>query len=275
MGFVLFHMIGNLKLFISKERAEPLRRGAARHPRPLAPAHGAAVDAPDRADRSRSCSTSTPRTRSRCMNRKARPDSYQSPRDYVAADFASRTMRWTGIIVAALPDLPPARSHVGQREPGVRARRSVQQPGVQPRSARRSRSCTSSPTSRSRSTCTTARWSLFQSLGINNPKYNEAPATVRAGIRRAHPPRQPDVPDRGAARSRRAGVPAHRSGRAVRRGVRAVTLDSRSSRRCDSPTSGTTTSSAIKLVNPANKRRFDIIVVGTGLAGASAAASLG
>ncbi|HEY5173425.1 MAG TPA: FAD-dependent oxidoreductase, partial [Acidimicrobiia bacterium] len=30
----------------------------------------------------------------------------------------------------------------------------------------------------------------------------------------------------------------------------------------------------IKLVNPANKRRFDIIVVGSGLAGASAAASL-
>ena len=30
----------------------------------------------------------------------------------------------------------------------------------------------------------------------------------------------------------------------------------------------------IKLVNPANKRKYDIIVVGTGLAGASAAASL-
>src|SRR5215510_13867333 len=30
-----------------------------------------------------------------------------------------------------------------------------------------------------------------------------------------------------------------------------------------------------KLVNPANKRRLDIIVVGTGLAGASAAAALG
>ena len=29
------------------------------------------------------------------------------------------------------------------------------------------------------------------------------------------------------------------------------------------------------MVNPANKRRLDIIVVGTGLAGASAAASLG
>src|ERR1035437_5777103 len=31
----------------------------------------------------------------------------------------------------------------------------------------------------------------------------------------------------------------------------------------------------MKLVNPANKRKYDIIVVGTGLAGASAAASLG
>src|ERR1700754_1994808 len=29
----------------------------------------------------------------------------------------------------------------------------------------------------------------------------------------------------------------------------------------------------VKLVNPANKRKFDVIVVGTGLAGASAAAS--
>src|SRR6188474_3086826 len=30
----------------------------------------------------------------------------------------------------------------------------------------------------------------------------------------------------------------------------------------------------VKLVNPANKRKYDVIVVGTGLAGASAAASL-
>jgi len=33
--------------------------------------------------------------------------------------------------------------------------------------------------------------------------------------------------------------------------------------------------SSVKLVNPANKRNLDIIIVGTGLAGASAAASLG
>jgi succinate dehydrogenase / fumarate reductase, cytochrome b subunit len=33
------------------------------------------------------------------MNRAARPTKYASKRDFAAADFASRTMRWTGIIV--------------------------------------------------------------------------------------------------------------------------------------------------------------------------------
>lgn len=33
------------------------------------------------------------------MNRRARPTPYQSRRDWVAADFAGRTMRWTGVIV--------------------------------------------------------------------------------------------------------------------------------------------------------------------------------
>ena len=33
------------------------------------------------------------------MNRRARPENYHSKRDYIAADFAARTMRWTGVIV--------------------------------------------------------------------------------------------------------------------------------------------------------------------------------
>jgi len=41
------------------------------------------------------------------------------------------------------------------------------------------------------------------------------------------------------------------------------------------PKNGQITKTTKKLVNPANKRHLDIIVVGTGLAGASAAASLG
>jgi succinate dehydrogenase / fumarate reductase cytochrome b subunit len=35
------------------------------------------------------------------MNRRARPMKYQSKRDYIAANFASRTMRWSGIILLA------------------------------------------------------------------------------------------------------------------------------------------------------------------------------
>jgi succinate dehydrogenase / fumarate reductase, cytochrome b subunit len=33
------------------------------------------------------------------LNRRARPARYESPRDYIAASWAARTMRWTGIIV--------------------------------------------------------------------------------------------------------------------------------------------------------------------------------
>ncbi len=34
-------------------------------------------------------------------NRRARPVRYQSPREYLVANYASRTMRWSGVIVAA------------------------------------------------------------------------------------------------------------------------------------------------------------------------------
>lgn len=35
------------------------------------------------------------------MNRKARATRYQSPREYLVANYASRTMRWSGVIVGA------------------------------------------------------------------------------------------------------------------------------------------------------------------------------
>lgn len=41
------------------------------------------------------------------------------------------------------------------------------------------------------------------------------------------------------------------------------------------PEKWNTYKSTCRLVNPANKRKIEVIVVGTGLAGASAAASLG
>ena len=102
MGFVLAHMIGNLKLYLSKEEINLYGEALRNMPGPLLPRtvllwtirivlilafvfhiHSAAGLT--------------------LINRRARPaaDRYQSKRDYIAADYASRTMRWTGIIILA------------------------------------------------------------------------------------------------------------------------------------------------------------------------------
>ena len=99
LGFVFFHMLGNLKAYLGPEQinhyGEWLRDIAV----PALPRtvflwllrtglivafaiHMHAAWALTR------------------MNHRARPTKYAGERDYVAANFASRTMRWTGIIVA-------------------------------------------------------------------------------------------------------------------------------------------------------------------------------
>jgi succinate dehydrogenase / fumarate reductase cytochrome b subunit len=98
MGFVFAHMVGNLKAYLGAEEmnhyGEWLREIATPAlPRTVAlwllrsglivafalhmhAAYGLTV-----------------------MNRRARPQGYVTKRDYEAADFAGRTMRWTGIII--------------------------------------------------------------------------------------------------------------------------------------------------------------------------------
>ena len=138
------------------------------------------------------------------MNRRARPVGYQAPRDYVAANFASRTMRWTGVIVLAflafhLADLTWGAangSHFVRGDPYNNLVYSFRRPvvavfyvianlalGVH---------------------IFHGAWSLFQSLGINNPRINKARAAVRAGIRRGDRARQHQLPDRGAGPPREA-----------------------------------------------------------------------
>jgi succinate dehydrogenase / fumarate reductase cytochrome b subunit len=98
LGYVLAHMIGTLKVFLGKdhinEYAEWLRTlGEPVFPRTwvlwamrtvLITAFVVHIVVAYQLTR---------------MNRRARPVRYQSRRDYVAANFASRTMRWTGVIV--------------------------------------------------------------------------------------------------------------------------------------------------------------------------------
>lgn len=99
MGYVFAHMVGNLKMYLGPEAlnsyAEWLREGLLY---PILPHHvmlwilriGLIVAL------ALHLHAAYALTR---MNRRARPVKYQSQRDYIAADFAARTMRWTGIIV--------------------------------------------------------------------------------------------------------------------------------------------------------------------------------
>ncbi len=98
LGYVLAHMVGTLKVFLGEEQintyAEWLRDlGEPALPRTvvlwamrtvLIAAFFFHILAAYQLTR---------------MNHAARPVKYQSPRDYAAANFASRTMRWTGVIV--------------------------------------------------------------------------------------------------------------------------------------------------------------------------------
>lgn len=105
------------------------------------------------------------------QNKRARPVAYQSKRDYIAADYAGRTMRWSGIIVALfiiwhLFDL----SWTGTGSTFIRgdAYGNV------------SRSLDRVPVALLYIVANLALgfhlfhgvWSLFQSLGWNNPRFN-------------------------------------------------------------------------------------------------------
>ncbi|MCC6339067.1 MAG: succinate dehydrogenase cytochrome b subunit [Acidimicrobiia bacterium] len=96
--FVLGHMIGNLKVYLGPEHmdtyAEWLRDfGEPAFPRTVILWTVRAVLIAAFAIHIHAAYSLTR------LNREARPVGYQSPRDYVAANWASRTMRWTGVIV--------------------------------------------------------------------------------------------------------------------------------------------------------------------------------
>ena len=99
MAFVLLHMVGNLKFYFGDSALDTYSNWLREIGEPALPRATmlwgarilllAAVGAHIHAAYSLTM-----------INRRARPEAYRSKRDYVVADFASRTMRWTGIIVA-------------------------------------------------------------------------------------------------------------------------------------------------------------------------------
>jgi succinate dehydrogenase / fumarate reductase cytochrome b subunit len=106
------------------------------------------------------------------MNHRSRPIKYQSHRDYVAADFASRTMRWTGIIVLLFLGFHLADLTWGWFNPDF-IRGDVYHNVVE--------SLSRAPVALIYIVANIAlgihlfhgAWSLFQSIGSNSPRFNE------------------------------------------------------------------------------------------------------
>jgi len=105
------------------------------------------------------------------MNKRARPVGYGSKRDFVAADFAARTMRWTGIIVLAFIVFHLADLTFGVANPGFEA-------GAVHRNT--IASFQRVPVSIFYIVSNLAlgyhlyhgAWSMFQSVGLNNRRFN-------------------------------------------------------------------------------------------------------
>jgi succinate dehydrogenase / fumarate reductase cytochrome b subunit len=180
MTFVLVHMIGNLKLYLSKEEMNLYGEALRDIPGPLLPRtvllwtiRSGLIAA--FALHIHSAYSLT------VINWRARPEKYRSRRDYVAANFASRTMRWTGVIVGLyllfhLADLTwgQANPKFLRGDPYNNLVYSLQRPVVA-------------------AIYIVANvalgihlfhgaWSMFQSLGLNNPKYNQAKRRFAQGF---------------------------------------------------------------------------------------------
>jgi succinate dehydrogenase / fumarate reductase cytochrome b subunit len=118
------------------------------------------------------------------MNHRARPDDYRGPRDYVAASYASRTMRWSGTIFGAF-----LLFHLADLTWGI-------QP-LAPETWERGEVYANFVATFSRAPVTIfyvlamvllglhlyhGAWSMFQSLGINHPRFNGARRVFAIGL---------------------------------------------------------------------------------------------
>ena len=115
------------------------------------------------------------------MNRRARPTRYQSGRDYIAANFASRSMRWTGIIVFLFVVFHLANLTFGWLVPGY------VKPDVYGNVVATFEQWPMAVIYIAANIAIGIHlfhgaWSMFQSLGLNNPRYNGVRRGFAAGF---------------------------------------------------------------------------------------------
>jgi succinate dehydrogenase / fumarate reductase cytochrome b subunit len=172
LGFVAVHLLGNIKLFLSKEELNLYGEALRDMPGHLLPRTwllwafrvGLIVAFVFHIHAAASLTVT---------NWRARPEKYRSKRDYVAANFASRTMRWTGVIILLylvfhLFDLTwgQANSEFVRGDPYNNLVYSLQRPAVAVVYALATIALATH--------LFHGAWSMFQSLGLNNPRYNRA-----------------------------------------------------------------------------------------------------
>lgn len=191
MGFVLFHMIGNLKMYAGAADLDHYAHFLQTLLYPLAPKgwvlwilRGGLVSMLFLHLHAAWSLT--------VLNRRARPTRYQSPRDYQIANFASRTMRWTGIIVLAFivwhlldltfgvvnPEVGKMITHAGDTEEVKSVYASV------------IASFERTPVALFYVVANIllgihlfhGAWSLFQSIGWNNPRFNKWRQAMATGF---------------------------------------------------------------------------------------------
>ncbi len=171
IGFVFAHMLGNLKIFLSASSIDHYAEWLRTIGYPILPETGVLwiLRAGLLGAVLLHIWAAASLTR---MNRSARPNGYKSPREYVAADFAARTMRWTGIIVMLfiifhLLDLTWGQTGVEEFKTGDVYNNIVN-------------SFKRVPVAIAYIIANIAiafhlyhgAWSMFQSLGINSPRFN-------------------------------------------------------------------------------------------------------
>jgi succinate dehydrogenase / fumarate reductase cytochrome b subunit len=172
LGYVLLHMLGNLKLYLGAEELNRYAEGLRTVGEPFLPRTGAlwivrVVLISAFVLHIHAAYSLTQ------MNRRARPVPYQSPRHYIAATYAARTMRWSGVIVGLYVLYHLADLTWGWANPDFK-RGDVYHNVVV--------SFQQWPVALLYIVANLAlglhiyhgAWSLFQSLGINHPRFNPA-----------------------------------------------------------------------------------------------------
>lgn len=169
LAYVLVHMVGNLKLYLGPEEIDSYGEALRDLGGDLVP-HTSILWALRVGLVAAFVLHVVAAAQLTISNRRAR-GRYRAPRDYVAANFASRTMRWTGIIVAAFVLYHLADLTWGWTNPDY-VRGAVYHNVVE--------SFSRVPVAAFYILANVllgihifhGAWSMFQSLGVNNPRFN-------------------------------------------------------------------------------------------------------